>query len=75
MLTFKQSLIVLVSIMPILAIIAIGTGLSLLYWPLPKSLHKKVINDVFPSFKLEKEMVDIFQIIHLEGVPKVRRER
>jgi hypothetical protein len=31
MLTFKQSVIVLVSIMTMLAIIAVGTGLSLLY--------------------------------------------
>jgi len=38
MLTFKQSVLVLVSIITILAIIAIGTGLSPLYWPLPKSL-------------------------------------
>jgi hypothetical protein len=37
MLTFKQSVIILVSIITILAIIAIGTGLSPLYWPLPKT--------------------------------------
>jgi len=41
MLTFKQSVIVLVSIMTMLAIIAVGTGLSLLYWPLPKTLSQE----------------------------------
>jgi hypothetical protein len=41
MLTFRQSVILLVSIITILAIIAIGTGLSPLYWPLAKNLSKE----------------------------------
>jgi hypothetical protein len=47
MLTFKQSVTILVSIITILAIIAIGTGLSPLYWPFPKILSqesKKIIS-------------------------------
>jgi hypothetical protein len=35
MLTFKQSVVLLVGIITVLALIAIGTGLSPLYWPRP----------------------------------------
>ncbi|CAF0806683.1 unnamed protein product [Adineta ricciae] len=38
MLTFKQTVFLLVSIITILALIAIATGLSPLYWPHPKTL-------------------------------------
>jgi len=41
MLTFRQSVILLVSIITILAIIAVGTGISPLYWPLPKNSSKE----------------------------------
>ncbi|CAF3394253.1 unnamed protein product [Rotaria sp. Silwood1] len=41
MLTFKQSVILLVSIITALAIIAIITGLSPLYWPRPKTLSNQ----------------------------------
>ncbi|CAF2799279.1 unnamed protein product [Rotaria sp. Silwood2] len=41
MLTFKQSVILLVSIITVLAIIAIITGLSPLYWPRPKTLSNE----------------------------------
>ncbi|CAF0989137.1 unnamed protein product [Rotaria sordida] len=41
MLTFKQSVILLVSIITILAIIAIITGLSPLYWARAKTLSNK----------------------------------
>jgi len=47
MLTFKQSVTVLVSIITILAIIAIGTGLSPLYWPLPKILSEESKDIIF----------------------------
>ena len=41
MLTFKQSVLLLVSIITILAIIALGTGLSPLYWPMPKDFTRE----------------------------------
>ncbi len=40
MLTFKRSVILLVSIITILAIIAVGTGLSPLYWPFSNNLKE-----------------------------------
>ncbi|CAF1043681.1 unnamed protein product [Adineta steineri] len=41
MLTFKQTIFILVSIITILAIIAIVTGLSPLYWPHPKIISQE----------------------------------
>jgi hypothetical protein len=41
MLAFKQTVILLVSIITVLAIIAIVTGLSPLYWPLPNISSKE----------------------------------
>ena len=46
MLTYKQSVVLLVSIISVLAVIAIVTGLSPLYWPRPKNLPQHQGNDV-----------------------------
>ncbi|UJR36670.1 hypothetical protein I4U23_029387 [Adineta vaga] len=54
MLTFKQTVFLLVSIITILALIAIATGLSPLYWPHPKISPKAGNNEEFSFDKFTK---------------------